>query len=278
MSSRKAGRAAAVAVVLVGLLVVAVVVVTGRATSGSDLTNQDFTASNGLTGRFHLFGDGIPTDRPVGLLVQFHGDGAFEFEHPRSDYSLGGPDGIVAKAREHGLLVVAALSPDRRGEVTWWEGGRRNADYAADLLRYVTSDRYEIDPGNIWLVGYSGGAQFITQFFLPRYSRLIDGGGSVVFGGGARPVGSPEPFAPSLKSRFPMHWYTGADDDGRDDPEGYDALDDAEQGSAWYGREGFDVELESPDGVGHDDLPFGEVVGEQLDEHPPGATAGEPGD
>jgi len=271
MSSRNTGRAAFVAVVVVGVLLVAVIVARERAGSGEDRLDQEFTAANGLTSRFHAFGDGVPTDRPVGLLIQFHGDGAFEFEHPESDFSLGGPDGIVAQARNHDLLVIAALSPDRRGELTWWEGGRRNADYAADLLRRVF-ERYEIDRGNIWLVGYSGGAQFITQFFLPRHSDLIDGGGSVVFGGGGSPELSPEPFAPSLKARFPMHWYTGADDDGRDDPQGYDALTDAEQGSAWYRREGFDTELESPAGVGHDDLPFGEVVGEQL------TGRGRPGD
>lgn len=231
-----------------------------------DLERRTFTASNGLTSQYHIYAAGVPTDRPVGLLIQFHGDGAFEFNNPSSSYSLGGPSGIVAKAKEHDLLTIAALSPDKQGAVTWWEQGDANADYARDLIQNVAFAKYSIDTGNVWLVGYSGGAQFITQFFLPKHSNLVGGGGSVVFGGGGVPRASVQPFAASLKANFPMHWHTGAADTGTS-PGWYDALADAKKGSAWYSAQGFQTTLETPAGVGHAGLPFGRVVGEQLAKH-----------
>jgi hypothetical protein len=237
----------------------------GSGGASSDLLRQSFTASNGLTSQYHVFGAGVPTDRPVGLLVQFHGDGAYEFDNPGSSYSLGGPAGIVAEAKQHNLLTIAALSPDKQGSVTWWEQGSQNADYVRDLIQKVALDKYNIDTENIWLVGYSGGAQFITQFFVPKYSGMLGGGGSVVFGGGGTPRVTPAAFDPALVGDFPMHWYTGLADDGSDNS--YNALRDARAGSAHYAGRGFAATLESPAGVDHNGLPFGKVVGEQLDKH-----------
>jgi poly(3-hydroxybutyrate) depolymerase len=275
------GRAAG-AVFAVGVLASGAFASTGgsRGAQGN-VINEAFTASNGLTSRYHLFAEGLPAGRPVGLLVQFHGDGAFEFNDPASSYSLGGRDGIVAKAAEHHLLVIAALSPDRQGSVTWWEEGSSNADYVRDLIQQVAFDRYDIDTSNIWLVGYSGGAQFITQFFLPKHSSLIGGGGSIAFAGGGRPRVTPAPFSASIKANVAMHWFTGADDDGRNGS--YDALSDARLGFQWYRDSGFTTTQEHPAGLGHGlSGRFGTIVDQQLDRHvgptatpppPPGSIA-----
>jgi poly(3-hydroxybutyrate) depolymerase len=232
---------------------------------GPDLLFESFTSSNGLTSQYHLFGSGVPVDGPVGVLVQFHGDGAYEFHHPGSAHSLGGPSGIVAAAEEHGLLVLAVLSPDRHGTVTWWEDGEDNAEFVRDLLEQELFARFDIDRSDIWLVGFSGGAQFITQFLLPRHPSLLEGGGAILFGGGGAPRVEPAPFPPDLTARFTMHWYTGADDRGTA-PEWYDALTDAHRGRRWYDQQGFRTTFEAPAGVGHDGLPFGEVVAQQLDD------------
>jgi hypothetical protein len=237
----------------------------GSGGPASDLLRQSFTASNGLSSQYHLFGAGVPTNRPVGLLLQFHGDGAYEFHNPSSSYSLGGSSGIVAQAKSRGMLTIAALSPDKQGSVTWWEQGGANADYVRDLVQKVAYDRYDIDTSNVWLVGYSGGAQFITQFFLPKHSSMIDGGGSVVFGGGGTPRVPVTPFASGLTQKFWMHWYTGLEDDGRGGS--YNALRDARAGSEYYAGRSFRTSLETPAGVGHGGLPFGKVVGQQLSAH-----------
>jgi len=270
MRTRLLGASAAV---LLGFTMVAAVPASadtaGSGATRSDLMNQSFTASNGLSSRYHIFAAGVPRTHAVGLVMQFHGDGAYEFKNPTSSWSLGGPSGIVAQAKARGMLTIAALSPDKVGSVTWWEQGNANADYARDLIKAAAFSKYDIDTNNIWLVGYSGGAQFITQFFLPKYSSMIHGGGSIVFGGGGVPRVTVSPFSAALKTRFHMHWYTGLDDNGAN---GYNALRDARAGSAYYKGKGFPETLESPAGINHDNINFGKVVGGQLAKYPASPT------
>lgn len=230
---------------------------------GTDRENVSFTASNGLTSRYHVYADGVR--QPAGLLLQFHGDGAYEFSNPRSSYSLGGPSGIVAEASERGYLTVPVLSPDKSGSITWWEDGARNATYVRDLVAQLKTE-YAVDDSNIWLVGYSGGAQFITQFYLPAHSSTIEGGGAVIFGGGGTPRVRAASFDADLRADFPMYWYTGAKDDGSTSGDGYNALRDAKSGEAWYADRGFRTSHLYPTGVGHNlSGRFGSVVAGQLD-------------
>lgn len=241
----------------------------GSGAAYTDRTNQSFTARNGLTSSYHIYAAGVPQDHAAGLVLQFHGDGAYEFKNPGSTYSLGGSSGIIAQARSRGYITVPVLAPDRTGEVTWWENGSANADFVADLVNSLKSS-YNIDTEDIWLVGYSGGAQFITQFYLPKYSSQIDGGGSVVFGGGGSPRVSASPFAAGMVSDFPMHWYTGASDSV-----GFDAIGAARAGVSWYAGRGFETDLESPAGLGHNlSGRFGSVLAKHLDAHQPNGNGG----
>lgn len=239
----------------------------------TDRTNQPFTARNGLSSKYHVYASGLSADSVEGVVFHFHGDGAYEFTHPNDPYALGGGTGIVAEAKARGYVVVSVLSPDQAGEVTWWEDGARNAGYVADLMNAIL-DRYPDAAGNTWLVGYSGGSQFITQFFLPLYAGRITGGGAVMFGGGGRPYDVvARPYPDALKERFPMFWYTGSRDNGRRSDDGYDALGDpvhgARSGVEYYAAEGFHTAYEWPRGVGHDlDHRFGAILGQQLDLHP----------
>src|SRR5829696_5201389 len=45
----------------------------------TDLTFQTYTSPTGKSGKYHLWASGLDTTRPIGLMLQFHGDGAFEF-------------------------------------------------------------------------------------------------------------------------------------------------------------------------------------------------------
>ena len=241
---------------------------TGAPTGGSgavftDRTFQPFTASNGLNSQYHIYAANLATTSPLCAVFQFHGDGAYEFKNPASSYSLGGSAGIVAESRERGCLTVPVLTPDKVGSLTWWESGSANALFFRDLLNEIKSE-YNIDSERIWLVGYSGGSQFITKFYVPQYSSTIDGGGSIVFGGGGAPYSVPgSPYAAELVSRFHMHWYTGANDDGSSD--GYNALRDAKAGEAYYRALGFGTSHEYPTNTTHAlSGRFGEVVAQQL--------------
>ena len=227
-------------------------------------TNLSFTSSAGVTSQYHVYAAGVT--EPAGLLLQFHGDGAYEFKNPTSSYSLGGTKGIVAQALSRNLITVPVLSPDRSGDVTWWEAGSHNADYVRDLLVDLRA-RYNVPADRIWLVGYSGGAQFITQFFVPKYSSLITGGGAVIIAGGERPAVTPQPFSAAVRANFAMHWYTGANDTGWDG-DGWNALAAAKSGEAWYTSNGFRTSHEWPAGVSHTlDGNFGGILARQLDAH-----------
>lgn len=232
-----------------------------QAAPAEDRENVAFTASNGLSSEYHIYGEGV--DEPAGLLIWTHGDGAYEFRNPDSDYVMGGPQGVRALAQEEGYVVVSALSPDRRGTTTWWEDGEDNADYFAELITHLRTE-YDLAGGDVVLAGFSGGAQFTTMYFLPAYSHLLDRGGSVVFGGGGPPYEDPV-FNEDLKSDFFMHWATGALDDLEHSDEGYDALCYAREGVAYYSAAGFDTSYHWIEGRDHviDGL-FGEIVAEQL--------------
>lgn len=232
----------------------------------TDRTFQTFTASNGLTSQYHIYAAGLSQSAALCVVFEFHGDGAYEFKNPTSAYSLGGADGIVAKSRQHGCLTVPVLTPDTVGTPTWWEDGAANALYVRDLISKIKTD-YNINTKRIWLVGYSGGSQLITQYYLPTYSSTVDGGSAVMFGGGGVAYKVTEkPYAPSLVSGFHMHWYTGADDNGSGSGDGYNALADAKAGDAHFASLGFATSHEYPANTAHAlNGRFGAVVAQQLE-------------
>lgn len=265
----KAIRACAIALIASLLVLLPLNLRSASAATYTDQTNVSFTSSGGLTSKYHVYAAGVTA--PAGLLLQFHGDGAYEFKNPTSSYSLGGTNGIVAKARARNLITVPVLAPDASGSVTWWESGSANADYVRDLIADLQS-RYSVRTDRIWLVGYSGGAQFITQFFLPKYSSLVSGGcGAVIFGGGGKPRVAVSPLSAAVRANFALHWYTGSNDTR--DSDGWNALADAKAGQAWYAANGFSTSYQWPAGVDHDlDGTFGPIVAQQLDAHPAPGT------
>lgn len=259
-------RFALIALVATSLLLIPVLSDAKKADAASyvNQTNVSFTSSSGLTSQYHVYAAGV-TESP-GLLLQFHGDGAYEFSNPTSSYSLGGPKGIVAEAKARNLITVPVMTPDR-SSITWWRNGTQNADYVRDLIAELKV-RYGIRSDRIWLVGYSGGAQFISQHLVPRHSSLIDGGGAVIIAGGSRPTGTTASFSANFKANFPMHWYTGANDTGWDG-EGWNAYAAAQTGQSWYATAGMRTTYEWPAGVSHSlNGKFGGIVAQQLDAHP----------
>lgn len=233
----------------------------------SSVLKATYTDSAGTTSTYHLYTSGLPGGVAKGLVVYLDGDGMYGHDNPSSTWALGGSRGVVESARARGYATLSIRTPDRTGTPTFWENGRVNAAYVASLIAKTSRD---LGTSSTWLVGYSGGAQLITQFLVPAHAAALGAGGAVIAGGGGTPRVTPTAFDPAQQARFPMHWYTGSRDDGTTASDGYNALADAKKGSAWYADRGFRVSRAEPAGLDHDDLGtrFGTVLAGQLDANP----------
>lgn len=229
----------------------------------SDRVNAPFTDPAGTTSTYHLYTSS--TRGPArGIVVYLDGDGMYGHRNPTTTWALGGDRGIIAQAGQRGYATLSVMTPSR--DRTFWTAGARNAAYVAALAETI---RNETGAQKTWIVAYSGGSQLVTKHLIPAHSgTFTTGGGAVITGGGGRPSGTPN-INPALKAGFPMHWYTGTDDDGRNTSDGYDSIRDARAGHAWYLDHGYAATLETPAGVDHNDLGgrFGTVLAEQIDRH-----------
>lgn len=227
----------------------------------SDRRSASYTDPAGTRSTYHLFTSSV--SGPVkGLVVYLDGDGMYGHDNPNSTWALGGSKGVVAQAGTRGYATLSVRTPDSGG--TFWRNGAKNAAYVTSLIEQV---RKETGTSATWLVGYSGGSQLITQFLLPAHSAAFTAGGAVITGGGGSPRSVPVPFAAASKADFPLHWYTGSLDDGRNTSDGYDALADAKRGAAYYTGQGFRTSREEPAGIDHSGLGtrFGAAMAAQID-------------
>lgn len=247
-------------------------------------TNKSF--NNGTyTSKYHIDASGIDRSKPVGIVIHLHGDGAYGFNNPNSSYALGGNEGIRAVARRHNMITLSVLTPDRdTGDYTWWWQGVGYAKYIHDLIDHIYG-KYNIDKTRVWFVGYSGGAQFITQYYLPEYagSGQVETGGALMFGGGDNPLtGDPERgvvngIPTDFKQRFRMYWGAGTAD-GPDGSGWYGGYAAAKSGVDWYRNRGFtNLHTHYPQGWCHEttnacdsfEEKFGHYLNEQLEASDP---------
>ncbi|WP_415395208.1 hypothetical protein ACMTN4_07510 [Rhodococcus globerulus] len=240
----------------------------------TDVTGVNYSSpTNSYSSKYHLYAAGLDWTKPVGLMVHFHGDGAFEYNNPTSSWMLGGANGMIAQAKARNMLLLVPLTPDDAvGRFTWWAwyGKEENPRYAKDLIAYILG-RYKIDKKRIWLSGYSGGSQFITRYLLPHFGvdLGIVGGGFICFGGGQAPAASFEPYNPAFKAAWHCRWVVGALDDGTGSGDGFNAIAASNVGAAWYSGQGFTTEVTQLAGLGHDlDGLYGPHTGAEIDARP----------
>lgn len=179
----------------------------GRLAVKTALPKRTFTFK-GTTSQYAVYAGHLDGKRPKGVLFYLHGDGYPEFAREDSAYVL---EAFKQAARERGLLLVAPVTPDKSTK-TWW----RDEDSTAWLRAFILDvyKRHSVGRDNVWLAGFSGGAEEITNFLMAENSDLFTGGGALMVGGGSfdpESDFSPQPGV-GLKSKFAMVWLVGSQD------------------------------------------------------------------
>lgn len=140
-------------------------------------------------------------------------------------------------------------------------------DSISHLKRTIQEESYKhtCNTGQLWLVGYSGGSEFITQDFFPNYANSMTTGGFIVFGGGDSPKGSPK-FTERSQDTLSLNWITGKLDTSKY-PEYYDALGHAQRSIERYCSHGFHHTWNDWPDTDHEGIveKFGHYVGLVLD-------------
>ena len=213
------------------------------------------------------------TGVPVGLVVYLDGDGqSFHSEgnqdqDERSRGGLAGAGGVVEAASARGYDVVSVRAPGDDG--TWWlEDQDGKIHYLEQALDYVVAE-CGATTDRVWLVGYSGGSEFISQWFFPSYAERMASGGFLLFGGGDAPEeeGS-SAFPGDVKDRLWLNWVTGTRDVPETSIDGFDGIGHARNSLNYYRTAGFRRTWSewSDDDHGSITEKFGRYVGRVLDD------------
>jgi predicted esterase len=116
---------------------------------------------------------------------------------------------------------------------------------------------YTIDKSRMLIIGYSGGAEFTTLYYVPHYGQNYCGGGAILFGCGTPPRRQHSSFNDDFKKSFTFHFYAGQNDE---------YLDNAQKGEDYYRGLGFSVTSDYPSGINHTNIPFAKIIEEKLAE------------
>lgn len=197
-----------------------------------------FTDADGRTGRFHVYARHIDPSRPVGVVFYLDGDywipATSRFHRPLGPTMLR----LAAVANARNLVLVAADTPDRGrvlGGYTWWRRAGHNGRWFRAFAAHVVR-RLRLDPERAWVMGYSGGAEFLTVDLLAHDQPDWLRGGAIMVGGGTfRDMTTPP--SPALLD-LPLTWWVG-EKDGTGRSPFWSAHDAAEKGFAGFGKAGF---------------------------------------
>ena len=210
------------------------------------------------------------TGAPVGLVVYLDGDGQSfhsqgnQGQDERSRGGLAGAGGIVEAASARGYDVVSVRAPGDDG--TWWlEDQDGKIHYLEQALDYVVAE-CGATTDRVWLVGYSGGSEFISQWFFPAYAERMAGGGFLLFGGGDAPE-EQAAFSSGAKERLWLNWVTGTRDVPANSLDGFDGSEHARNSLAYYRSAGFGHTWSEWPDDDHGSITekFGSYVGRMLD-------------
>ncbi|KIC69674.1 hypothetical protein RK09_04865 [Kocuria rhizophila] len=231
--------------------------------------DQTFT-DRGVTSSYHVVDGGVDTTRPVGLVVDLHGDGGAEFYDPGGRTTC-----LAAVAASHNALLAVPLTPDSAGDCTWWQELRTNLRWLRALTEKELLRDFPVARDKVSWLGYSGGAEMLSYGVLSGARDLVTGG-AVMVGGGGAPDSLDEPATTQQKNEVRMWWFTGSQDTGTDPDADFDALRAARDGQRFYEKRGFTrTRLEIVPGHNHFDMPDAQILDDLLtaEEQNPAPTA-----
>ncbi len=201
--------------------------------------HQPFTAGD-ASSVYHVYADGLDLEKPVGLAWFFDGD---YFSADRSRVLR--PDGtemrgIAAEANRRNCVPVAVVTPapyETGYGYTWWRNRPRNGAWHRQLNAHLRGRFPFISAARQWMIGYSGGAEFISMHLMAeRQFEVWRGAGATIVGGGTPPA-SVDSTSPSFR-RVQATWHVnGGDVAGETIPPTWSALSAATAGERRY-REG----------------------------------------
>lgn len=220
---------------------------TGEGTTGGTggaLTDRQFQSftSNGLTSDYHVFASGLDTSKPIGILMWADGTGGYGYDNPNSSYQLGGSNGIKAIAKKHNLVLVTPNAPAPGcdgGDNCWFDSNvsaaAAKAKWSSDLMTKIKG-QYNIDKSKVVVGGYSSGAQWTTQHFLPAHGeeQSVDLAVPIAYGGAPRVAMKA---SAEWKNDLKVFWDTGTNDAAYTS-QSWGAVG----GYNWYTQNGFDTD------------------------------------
>ena len=232
-------------------------------------TNQTFlsyTSPAGTTSQYHVYAEGVDFSKPVGVVFYFDGD-----YWQRDESKVYTPDegmlaamGKIANARN--MVFVPIISPDTNASgngITWWEDMDANGEFFRSFAKSFVSQN-NLDASQVWTMGYSGGAEFITYELTDHNTSWRNGGGSIMVAGGDSD-GSVDADATTKAS--PMYWWVGAKDtSGNTYPVTWSARGAVESGYNAYLSAGFsNARVKLIDGFSHHDYDLPHILASSLD-------------
>ena len=235
----------------------------GVAATRTNQTFLSYTSPAGITSQYHVYAEGVDFSKPVGVVFYFDGD------YWRNDQSkVYDPSGelaqMAASAAAQNMLFVPVISPDTNrydAGVTWWENMDRNGEFFRSFASsFIAANG--VDSSNVWTMGYSGGAEFITYELNTKPQTWRNGGGSIMVAGGGLDEGTP---SAALKSQ-PMFWYANSNDGtGETYPQTWSARGAVEGGYDAYLAAGYtNASATVLNGSGHFDYNFSQILSNSL--------------
>ena len=138
-----------------------------------------------------------------------------------------------------------------------------NGEFFRSFAKSFVSQN-NLDASQVWTMGYSGGAEFITYELTDHNTSWRNGGGSIMVAGGDSD-GSVDADATTKAS--PMYWWVGAKDtSGNTYPVTWSARGAVESGYNAYLGAGFsDARVKLIDGFSHHDYDLPHILASSLD-------------